>query len=81
MGDVRGLGLYLGIVLVRDRATREPAPELATALVEGAVKRGILLSIDGPAHDVIKIKPPLVIEATDIDRTLEALDEILTGLG
>ena len=81
IGDVRGLGLYLGIVLVRDRATREPAPELATALVEGAVKRGILLSIDGPAHDVIKIKPPLVIEAADIDRTLEALDEILTGLG
>ena len=81
IGDVRGLGLYLGLVLVRDRATREPAPELATALVEGAVQRGILLSIDGPEHDVIKIKPPLVIEAADIDRTLETLDEILSGLG
>lgn len=81
IGDVRGLGLYLGIVLVRDRATREPAPELAIALVEGAVTRGILLSIDGPAHDVIKIKPPLVIEAADIDRTIAALDEILAGLG
>ncbi|MEO8468930.1 MAG: aminotransferase class III-fold pyridoxal phosphate-dependent enzyme [Chloroflexota bacterium] len=81
IGDVRGLGLYLGIVLVRDRATREPAPELASAVVEGAVARGILLSIDGPEHDVIKIKPPLVIEAADIDRTIEALDEILAGLG
>ena len=81
IGDVRGLGLYLGIVLVRDRRTREPAPELATDLVEGAVKRGILLSIDGPAHDVIKIKPPLVIEASDVDRTIETLDEILAGLG
>ena len=81
IGDVRGLGLYLGIVLVRDRATREPAPELATTLVEGAVQRGILLSVDGPAHDVIKIKPPLVIKAADIDRTVETLDEILAELG
>lgn len=80
IGDVRGLGLYLGIVMVRDRATREPAPERATALVEAAVRRGILLSIDGPAHDVIKIKPPLVIEAADIDRTLETLDDILVAL-
>ncbi len=81
IGDVRGLGLYLGVVLVRDRGTREPAPELASAVVEGAVQRGILLSIDGPDHDVIKIKPPLVLEASDIDRTLETLDEILSGLG
>lgn len=80
IGDVRGLGLYLGVVLVQDRATREPAPKLATALVEGAVARGILLSVDGPAHDVIKIKPPLVIEAADIDRTIETLDAILASL-
>ena len=45
------------------------------------MQRGILLSIDGPAHDVIKIKPPLVIEGADVDRTLETLDEILAGLG
>lgn len=80
LGDVRGQGLYLGAVLVRDRATREPAPELAEAIVEGALARGILLSTDGPAHDTLKIKPPLVLEAADVDRTLETLDALLSEL-
>jgi hypothetical protein len=80
IGDVRGLGLFLGVVLVRDRATREPATDLAAAVVEGAKARGILLSADGPDHDVLKIKPPLVIEPADIDRTIEVLDALLTEL-
>jgi len=78
IGDVRGLGLFIGVVLVRDRTSREPATELAAALVEGAKVRGILLSADGPGHDVLKIKPPLVIEPADVDRFIEILDELLT---
>jgi len=80
IGDVRGLGLFLGVVLVQDPTTREPATELAAAVVEGAKARGILLSADGPDHDVLKIKPPLVIETADIDRTIEVLDALLTEL-
>lgn len=80
IGEVRGLGLFLGVVLVRDRATREPATDLAAAVVEGALTRAILLSADGPNHDVLKIKPPLVIQDADIDRTIETLDLLLSEL-
>ena len=80
IGEVRGLGLFLGVVLVRDRATREPATDLAAEVVEGALARGILLSADGPDHDVLKIKPPLVISDADIDRTIETLDLLLSEL-
>ena len=81
IGDVRGQGLFIGVVLVRDRATREPATDLAGTLVEAALDRGILLSTDGPAHDTLKIKPPLVIESSEIDRVVETLGVLLTELG
>ncbi len=80
IGDVRGQGLFVGVVLVADRETREPATELAAALVEGALARGILLATEGPGHDTLKIKPPLVIEPADIDRVIETLDVLLGEL-
>ncbi len=80
IGDVRGQGLFVGVVLVADRETREPATELAGALVEGALARGILLATEGPGHDTLKIKPPLVIEPADIDRVIETLDTVLGEL-
>lgn len=80
IGEVRGLGLFIGVVLVSDRISRGPATTLADALVEGAKDRGVLLSTDGPHHDVLKIKPPLVIGEADIDRAIEVLDEVLAGL-
>ena len=81
IGDVRGLGLFIGVALVADRESRGPATEVAADAVEGAKARGVLLSTDGPHHDVLKIKPPLVIETADIDRAIEVLDVVLTGLG
>ncbi len=81
IGDVRGQGLYVGVVLVTDRGTRQPATALAADLLEGALERGILLSTDGPGHDSLKIKPPLVIDTADVDRTIETIDEVLTSLG
>ena len=80
IGAVRGLGLFIGVVLVADRESRGPATELAAAVVEGAKARGVLLSTDGPHHDVLKIKPPLVIQPSAIDRAIAVLDEVLTGL-
>jgi len=65
IGDVRGQGLFIGIEFVRDRETREPAAEEAAAIVEDAREHGILLSTDGPFHNVIKIKPPLVFTRAD----------------
>jgi 4-aminobutyrate aminotransferase-like enzyme/Ser/Thr protein kinase RdoA (MazF antagonist) len=77
LGDVRGLGLFLGIELVRDRATLEPAAEEATYVVERMKEKGFLLSTDGPLHDVIKMKPPLVFSEADADALVSALDAVL----
>jgi len=77
VGDVRGTGLFLGVELVTDPASREPAGRLAAAVVEEVKRRGILLSSDGPDHNVLKIKPPLVLDEADCDRFVAALDEVL----
>ena len=81
IGDVRGVGLFIGVALVADPLTLGPATDVATAVVEGAKERGILLSADGPFHDILKIKPPLVIETADVDRTIAVLDEVLGEVG
>ena len=80
VGDVRGAGLFLGVELVRDRTTREPAPEEATDLINRMAARGILLATDGPFHNVLKIKPPMVLTADDVDAVVRALDDELVGL-
>jgi 4-aminobutyrate aminotransferase-like enzyme len=80
IGDVRGLGMFLGVVLVRDRATRQPDGALATEVVEAAKARGVLLSTDGRDHDVVKIKPPLVWDDAEADRLVETLDGALTAV-
>jgi 4-aminobutyrate aminotransferase-like enzyme len=73
IGDVRGKGLFLGIEFVRDRETKEPAAHEAAEIVEKMKDRRILLSTDGPMHNVIKIKPPLVFSRADADLLLREL--------
>jgi 4-aminobutyrate aminotransferase-like enzyme/Ser/Thr protein kinase RdoA (MazF antagonist) len=77
VGDVRGLGLFLGIELSLDRETRAPAPRQATYVVERMKDHGILLSTDGPDHNVVKMKPPLCLTEADVDRVLAAYDRVL----
>ena len=77
IGDVRGRGLFLGIELVRDRDTLEPAVPEASTLVDRMKEMGVLLSTDGPLHNVIKIKPPIVFDRSDADLLLERLDRVL----
>ncbi len=77
VGDARGLGLFLGIELVLDRATRTPAPLQAAYVAERLREEGILMSTDGPDHNVLKIKPPLVFTEADAERVVGALDKIL----
>ena len=77
VGDVRGRGLFLGIELVRDHETLEPADTEASAIVNAMKDRGVLLSTDGPLHNVIKIKPPMVLSQDDVDMTLRELDSVL----
>ena len=77
IGDARGTGLFQGIELVTDRESLEPAPRHASHLVERMRDRGILLSTDGPLHNVVKIKPPLVFDEKDADRLVNTLDAVL----
>jgi 4-aminobutyrate aminotransferase-like enzyme len=77
IGDVRGAGMFLGVELVLDRETLEPAAQQAAYVVERLKDHGILLSTDGPLHNVLKIKPPLAFDATDAERLIATLDKIL----
>ena len=80
IGDIRGKGLFLGIELVKNRSSLEPAPKEAKMLVEGMLSKNILLSIDGPRKNVIKIKPPMVISKEDVDRTIKSLNEVFSDI-
>ncbi|MEH7827661.1 aminotransferase class III-fold pyridoxal phosphate-dependent enzyme [Gemmobacter denitrificans] len=60
IGDVRGMGLFIGVELVTDRETRNPATQAADHVVDQLRLRGILASTDGPDDNVLKIKPPMV---------------------
>ncbi len=79
IGDVRGLGLFIGVEFVRRRDTLEPAESEAAQVVELMKERGVLLSTDGPFHNVIKIKPPLVFSRADADFLLSRLDSVLSN--
>jgi 4-aminobutyrate aminotransferase-like enzyme/Ser/Thr protein kinase RdoA (MazF antagonist) len=76
-GAAHGMGLYLGLDLVRDRATREPAGAEALAICERLRERGAIVQPTGDAMNVLKLKPPLVIERRDVDWLLETLDGVL----
>jgi 4-aminobutyrate aminotransferase-like enzyme len=77
IGDVRGRGLFLGVECVCDRESLEPAARQTTYVCNRLRDRGVLTSVDGPLHNVLKIKPPMVFTTTDADRFVEALDVVL----
>ena len=75
IGDVRGRGLMIGVEFVKDRATREPAPDIPHELVERAFKNGLLLL--GAGKSALRLAPPLVVDEYDIDTALAIIDESL----
>jgi 4-aminobutyrate aminotransferase-like enzyme/Ser/Thr protein kinase RdoA (MazF antagonist) len=77
IGDVRGSGLFLGIELVRDRVTLEPAETEASYVVNRLREHGILAGTDGPHHNVIKLRPPLVFTSEDAEFFLRVLNQVL----
>ncbi len=81
IGEVRGAGLFIGVELVRDRSTLEPASQEAAELVERMKARGMLLSTDGPLANVIKMKPPMVLSADDVDMVVRSFDDEISSLG
>ena len=77
VGDVRGSGLFLGVELVRDRETLEPAGAEASYVANRLREIGILLGTDGPYHNVVKIRPPMPFNEEDADLLLGAVDRAL----
>ena len=77
VGDVRGEGLFLGVELSLDGDRRAPATAQARAVKEAMKARGVLVSTDGPDDNVLKIKPPMVLDRDDCDLVLEVLDRAL----
>jgi alanine-glyoxylate transaminase/(R)-3-amino-2-methylpropionate-pyruvate transaminase len=77
VGDVRGMGLMLGVELVEDRESRNPARAASTAVLEAAKEMGLLVGRGGLDGNVLRIKPPLCITAEDVDYALEVLDRAI----
>ncbi len=80
IGSIRGLGLFIGAEFVKDRTTLQPDAATLRAVIEGMKDVGILLSSEGPHHNVLKIKPPLAISEQECAHFLSALDGVLSDL-
>ncbi len=78
VGDVRGMGLMLGMELVQDRETRAPASADTLQVLENCREQGLLLGKGGLAGNVLRIKPPMCITAADVDFALDVLDRSLS---
>lgn len=77
IGDVRGPGLFIGVEMVKDPETMEPARAEAKRVVEEAWNRGLILATASALPNVIKIKPPLIIEEGEVAFALDVLAECL----
>jgi 4-aminobutyrate aminotransferase-like enzyme len=80
IGDVRGAGLFIGVEMVEDAATRAPSARLATRLVNGLRERRVLISSAGPNANVLKIRPPLIFSKENADTLIAALADTLQSL-
>ena len=78
IGDVRGHGLFLGFELIRDQETLEAGDKEAAYLANRMRERGILMSTDGPLHNVLKIKPPMCFDKSNADFLLNNLKQVLS---
>ena len=77
VGDVRGSGLFIGVELVRDPETLEPAEEEAAFVVDRMRELGVLAGTDGPYHNVVKIRPPMPFTTDNADQLVSVLTRVL----
>jgi alanine-glyoxylate transaminase/(R)-3-amino-2-methylpropionate-pyruvate transaminase len=77
IGEVRGMGLMLGVELVKDRKTKEPARDAAANVLELSKERGLIIGKGGLYGNVLRIKPPMCITKDDADFLTDCLDEVL----
>lgn len=77
IGDVRGIGLFIGVELVTDRTTKEPNCPATRAIVNGMRNRGVLISSAGVSENILKIRPPLIFTKDHVDIFIETFGEVL----
>ncbi|MEJ6494235.1 MAG: aminotransferase class III-fold pyridoxal phosphate-dependent enzyme [Actinomycetes bacterium] len=80
IGDVRGSGLFIGVELVSNRSDQTPGTKVTKDLIEFARENGVFLSSDGPADNVLKIKPPMIIGNKEVDIFLDVLERGLNSI-
>ncbi len=80
VGDVRGLGAMLAIELVHDPASKEPASDLALAVIDAALERGLILLKAGVHGNCIRVLCPLTIEDAVLDEGLDAWEDALVSV-
>jgi 4-aminobutyrate aminotransferase-like enzyme len=80
IGEVRGSGLFIGLELVRDRMSQEPAPEIATQVINRLRHRNILIGAAGSLGSVLKIRPPMCFTKENADMFVSACDAVLSEL-
>jgi 4-aminobutyrate aminotransferase/(S)-3-amino-2-methylpropionate transaminase len=80
IGEVRGLGLMIGVELVKDRATKEPASKEAATIRRLAREAGVLIGVGGQLGNVVRIQTPLVIEDAALDHALDVVEEAMTSV-
>jgi 4-aminobutyrate aminotransferase-like enzyme len=80
IGDVRGLGLMIGVELVRDRKTKEPADKEAKAMRAALREKGVLVGVGGAYGNVVRFQPPLSITAEECERAVTAFAEALKSV-
>jgi 4-aminobutyrate aminotransferase-like enzyme len=78
IGTVHGMGLYLGVELIRDRDALTPAPEETAAICDRMLDLGVVIQPTGDHMNILKTKPPLCIDVAGADFYVDALDRVLT---
>ena len=80
IGDVRGAGLANGVELVLDRASKAPATDIASRVINDLRQRGVLMGSNGINYNVLKIRPPMVFGPSEADQLLATVDDVLGAL-
>lgn len=80
LGDVRGRGLVIGLEIVKDKKTKEPAPDLIRPIIDSAAANGLLIGSVGIHGNVIRVAPPLVIDEAQAHESCDIMEKVLRGL-
>jgi len=80
VGDVRGMGLVMGLEFVKDKSSQEPAPELIRPVIDRCANNGLLVGSVGTYGNVIRVAPPLVISKEEVDESTGIMKKVVMGL-